>query len=482
MFRRALSLVLLVAVVVAGIPVQPVAAQASVSITQVTVNPDQPSPNERFTITATVQNAQGSAEDFEVTDVYVRRAGTSTDLARAEDLGTIPVGSSLDTPVTVRLENAGTYDLRLTVVGRTNSGTQRLEYPLIVRVREGGPQVAVETTDSVVGTESPVRVTVSNGEDQPIRNLRLSLEASPGDVRNDTRVLPTLAAGQAQTFEFATTPGTTESDVTATLQYTTVDGIGGTVVVTEPLNAEPLRESVRLDARVGSGARPAVITEVTNLGNAPLEDLVIRLSDGDRTIVERPVNAVPAESSRTFQLNVSSLDRATLDVTATYRTGGQPGEAQTTLDYAASPGRIQLTGIDVEREDDRIHISGSASNVGLNDVQGVVVRVVPTEGVEPARPYEEYFVGTVPASDFVSFDLYARADSGVTSVPVEVTYLTDGGERTMQAEVDVTGFTDEQPEPSGGGLGGLGSILIVGGGIVALLVVVGVGIFAYRRR
>ncbi|WP_410765229.1 hypothetical protein [Haloferax sp. DFSO60] len=483
MFRRALSLVLLLTVVLAGIPVQPVVAQASVSITDVTVTPSQPSPDERFTITATIQNAQGSAEDFEVTDVFVRQAGKTNDIARAEDLGTVPVGSSLQAPVTVQLTETGTYDLRLTVVGRTSSGTQRLEYPLIVRVREGGPQVAIETADSVVGTESPVRVTVSNGEDQAIRNLRLSLEANPGTVENDTRVLPTLAAGQAQTFEFATTPDTTDSEVTATLQYTTVDGSSKTVVVTESVAAEPLRESVRIDASVGSGARPAVIADVTNLGNAPLEDIVLRVSDGDRTIIERPVASVPAESAQAYQLNVSSIDRATLDVTATYRTGGQPGEAQTSLEYAASPGRIQLTGIDVEQEDDRIHISGSASNVGLNDVQGVVVRVVPADGVEPARPYEEYFVGTVPASDFVSFDLYARVDSGVTSVPVEVTYLTDNGEQTMQADIDVSGFSEDQEEPSAGGLGGgLGSILLVVGGVVALLVVIGVGIFAYRRR
>ncbi|POG57494.1 COG1361 family protein [Haloferax marisrubri] len=481
MSRRALPVALLVVVVLAGLPAPTLGAQATAYIDDVSVSPTQPTPGERFIISTVVQNAQDSPENLQVTDVYVRTASGSNDLARAEDLGTIPPGSDLQIPLSVRLADAGTYDLRVTVVGRSDGQVQRLQYPVVVRVREGGPQVTVEVGDAVIGTETPVRVTVSNGEDEVARNLRLSVSAEDATVRNDTRVVARLDSGQAQTFRFDVTPDATDSEVAATLRYTTADGNARTTTTTAPLVAEELRENVRLGATLGSGARPSVVVDVTNLGNAPLEDLVLSLRDGDSTVVGTPVGTVAAESTRTVRLNVSSVDRATLDVVADYETGGRDGAATTTIDYVAAPGRISLTGVDVEREDGKIHISGSASNVGLSDAQSVVVRVVPTDGVVPERPYKEYFVGSVPASDFASFDLYATVDDGVTTVPVEVTYLADGREQTVETTVDVSDLSQPTDSNDGGG-GGLGTALLLVGGLVALLVVVGVGIYAYRRR
>ncbi|MCO8265527.1 hypothetical protein ACOZ4B_16295 [Haloferax prahovense] len=481
MSRRALSVALLVVVVLAGLPAPTLGAEATAYIDDVSVSPAQPTPGERFILSTIVQNAQNSPSNLQVTDVYVRTAGGSNDLARAEDLGTIPPGSDLDIPLSVRLADAGTYDLRVTVVGRSDGSIQRLQYPVVVRVREGGPQVTVEVGDAVIGTETPVQVTVSNGEEEVARNLRLSVAAEDATVRNDTRVVPRLDSGQAQTFQFDVTPGATDSEVTATLRYTTADGNARTTTTTAPLAADELRENVRLDATLGDGARPAVVVDVTNLGNAPLDDLVLSLRDSGSTVVGTPVGTVAAESTRTVRLNVSSVDRATLDVVADYETGGRDGSAATTIDYVAAPGQISLTGVDVEREDGKIHISGSASNVGLSDAQSVVVRVVPTDGVTPERPYKEYFVGSVPASDFASFDLYATVDDGVAAVPVEVSYLADGRERTVETTVDVSDLSQPVDSNDGGG-GGLGTTLLLVGGLVALLVVVGVGIYAYRRR
>ncbi|WP_411962876.1 CARDB domain-containing protein [Haloferax sp. YSMS24] len=479
MSRRALPVVLLLVVVLAGVPATTVGQEATAYIDDVTVSPAQPVPGERFVLTTVVQNAQNSPTNLDVTDVYVRTAEGTRDLARVEDLGTIPPGSDLRIPLSLRLEDAGTYDLRVNVVGKSDGQTQRLQYPVVVRVREGGPQVAVEVGDAVIGTETPVTVTVSNGEDEVARNVRLSVAADGATVENDARVLPRLEPGQAETFNFSVTPSTGESEVVASLQYTTADGNARTTTAAAPLVADQLREEVRLDASLGDGARPAVVVDVTNLGNAPLDDFVLSLRDGDSVVLSKPVESVPAESERTVRLNVSSVDRATLDVVATYETGDRDGTASTTIDYVASPGTIELTGIDVELEDGAVHISGSASNVGLSDAQSVVVRVVPTDGVEPTRPYKEYFVGSVPASDFASFDLYANVDEGVTSVPVEVSYLVDGRERTVETTVDVSDLSTPDEQNSGGGID---STLLLGGGAIALLVVVGVSIYAYRRR
>ncbi|KAB1191967.1 hypothetical protein GJR96_00325 [Haloferax sp. MBLA0076] len=479
MSRRALPVVLLALVVLAGVPAPTLGQEATAYIDDVTVSPAQPTPGERFTLTTVVVNAQNSQANLEVTDVFVRTADGTRDLARVEDLGVIPPGSDLRIPLSARLEDQGTYDLRVTVVGRSDGQTQRLQYPVVVRVREGGPQLSVEVGDAVIGTDTPVQVTVSNGEEAIARNVRLSLAGDSVTVENDTRVVPRLESGEARTFQFSVNPTTEESELIASLQYTTADGNARTATASAPLLADPLREEVRLDASLGDGARPAIEVDVTNLGNAPLENLVLTVRDGDSVVLRKPVASVPAESERAVRLNVSSVDRATLDVVAAYETGGQDGTAETSVEYVASPGQIELTGIDVELEDGDVHISGSASNVGLSDAQSVVVRVIPTDGVVPARPYKEYFVGSVPASDFASFDLYATVDDDVTTVPVEVTYLTDGTERTVQTEVDVSGLSETPDQNSGSGLN---STLLLVGGVVALLVVVGVGIFAYRRR
>ncbi|ELZ91603.1 hypothetical protein C440_14854 [Haloferax mucosum ATCC BAA-1512] len=483
MTTRALPVALLFVVVLAGIPVPALGAEATAYIDDVTISPAQPTPGERFSLVTVVQNAENSPSNLKITDMYVRSAGNSKDLARVEDLGTIPPGSDLRVPLSMRLEDAGTYNLRVTVVGRSDGKVQRLEYPVIVRVREGGPQVSVEVGDAVIGTDTPVRVTVSNGEDTVARNLRLSVSADSAPVKNDTRVVPKLDSGQSQTFQFSVAPETAESELVASLQYTTADGNARTVTATAPIVAEALREEVRLDATLGEGAHPPVRVDVTNLGNAPLEDLVLTLRDDDTTVLGKPAGTVAPESDRTILLNVSSVDRATLDVVASYETGSRDGTAETTIDYTASPGQIELTGIDVEREEGDIHISGSASNVGLSDAQSVIVRVVPAEGVVPARPYKEYFVGTVPASDFASFDLYAAVEGGVTSVPVEVSYLADGRRRTVETSVDVSDVSGvPEQNASGNGGGGIVSALLVGGGLLAFLVVVGVSIYAYRRR
>ena len=112
-------------------------------------------------------------------------------------------------------------------------------------------------------------------------------------------------------------------------------------------------------------------------------------------------------------------------------------------------------------------------------MNSVVLAVVPAEGVEPVAPNREYFVGTVPASDFVSFDLTARIDDDVTSVPVRVTYLADGVERSEDVSVPyeppetVAGESD-----GGGGLGLLGSVVL----LVAVVAVAAGGVLWWRRR
>lgn len=481
MTRAVVLALLVVGSTLAGVGL--VDAVTTAYVSEVTVSPEQPAPGERFTVRTTIQNSQRSNGSFRITDVYVRRQGSANDVARVENPGGIPPGASIDVPLTASFDSPGTRELRVNVVGRTpGDELVRLQYPVVVTVRRGGPQVGIAVDDAVVGTEGRVRVTAANGEDSPVRNVRVSLSGTDASVRNETRVLPTLEAGGSQTFEFAVTPASPSAELRADLRYTSAAGNTRVVSDSVTVDAEPLRESVQVSAStVGDGARPPVSVEVSNLGNAPLENPVVELSRDDTVLVRRPANEIAPDGTRTVRLNVSDVDTGPLNVRVGYRTGGRAGEATTTVEYAANPGRVELTGVDYEMEDGRLHLSGSTSNVGLGPVESVVVRVVRTETVTPARPNPEYFVGSIPSSDFASFDVYAEVTPETETVPLEVTYLADGRERTVRTDVDVS---DLNAPPDGENETPLGDVplSLLAVGAVAVLLVVGIGAYAFVRR
>jgi hypothetical protein len=464
------------------------AQSAQVSITDVSVAPEQPSPGERFTVTTTIQNAPSTANSpsaaFEVNTVAIRqvRGETDREVTRVSDPGFLPEGGTLRVPLTLAFDETGVKNLRVVVVGESRGRVTTLRYPVVVTVREGGPQLSVETSDTVVGAESSATITVANGESSPVRNLRLQLEGTDATVADATRVAPTLAGGAERAFRFNVTPTTTDGAVTATLGYTTASGARRSVTETVPLRADPLRRDVAVQASTPSaGATPNIAVDVSNFGNAPLTDVVVRATQNESTVARRTVADVPAETTRQVTLNVADAADGPVRVVAAYETGGQTGTAATTLSYQQNPGRIQLTGVDYELEGQRLHFSGSASNVGLSEANSVVVRVLPTEGVAPARPNREYFVGTIPESDFVSFDLYADVDADVTTVPIEVTYLVDGERRRTVQRVDVGDVQPVADESQPDRSGGLSLPLLVGG-IVAAVLVIAIGAYAYIRQ
>jgi hypothetical protein len=482
---RTVLAILLVLSLVAPATLAAGATTAKVSIADVEVTPAQPAPGERFTVTTTIRNAESTpnspSASFSMHAVALRDADSpSKTYARVDNLGTLPEGASVDVPLTLSFEEPGVRELRVYVFGSGGAGPVEYRYPVVVTVREGGPQVSVLSGDAdpVVGASSSINVSVANGEAESVRNVRLELAGRSVDVEDSTRVLPSIASEATETFEFEVTPSATDATLRATLRYTTESGDVRTTEVSSSLTADPLRVDVGLDASVtGAGTDPPVEAEVSNFGNAPLTDVVVRAAADGRVVARRSIPDVPAESSRRVELNVSGVDEATLDVTADYEVGSRVESSTTTVDYASNPGRVELTGVDVEREGDRVHLSGSASNVGLSDVQAAVVQVVPADGVAPARPYREYFVGTIPASDFVSFDLYAAVDEGTETVPIRVTYLVDGERRETVSEVNVADLPPANDSADRGS-----SPLLVVGGVVAALVVVGVVAYAFSRR
>ncbi|SDM19918.1 hypothetical protein SAMN04487949_1245 [Halogranum gelatinilyticum] len=481
---RLLTLLVVLCLVVPATVVD-VAAQsdesqtAVASITDVTVSPTQPIVGERFTVTTTIRNAAASQSSLTINEVTLERI-SGNDVADVRNLGSLAPGGELRIPLTSEFAEVGVKRLRVVVDAESNGEDIELRYPLTVTVREGGPQVSISVDDAVVGTETTATVVVANGEDATARNVRLSLAGENVAVDDGDRVAPQIPSGETREFAFTVRPATTEGAVTATLRYTTA--AGDTVTVDERLSlaADPLREDVGLAANVvEGGVEPPVLVDVTNFGNAPLSRVVLSAVADGTVVTRRAVDPIPAESSRSVRFNVSNVPEGDLTVRVDYETGASEGRVETTVPYRTNPGRIELTGVDYEREGDRLYITGSASNVGLSDVDSVIVSVVPGAGVQPARPYREYFVGTVPASDFVSFDLYAAVDANATAIPIRIEYLSDGIEQTSVYEVPID---DRQPTsgPSPA-TNGPSPLVFFGGGLV-VLAVLATGGFLYLRR
>jgi hypothetical protein len=478
--RRLLTFLLVVSLFTLPTPASAVSSVTYVS--DVTVAPEQPLVGERFTVTATIRNAQSATGPIQINAVAVRSGGDDLrEYARVRNLGTIPPGTEVSVPLSLSFDTRGTRELRVVVFGSDGEGSVRIESPFLVTVRDGGPQLSVEANDAVVGTPATATVAAVNGEAEPLRNVRLTLASDAAAVENATWIAPQLAAGETRTVAFRFTPEARQGDLTAVLQYVTASGKTRRVTETVSFEAAALDLDVSLEATaLDRGASPPVRATVSNFGNAPLEDVVVTVAENGTVLARRPLAKIAPDGSRTVALNVTGVSEATLDVTATFESGTETGSVGATVDYVASPGRIELTGIDLDREGSTVHVAGSASNVGLSEVRGVVLRVLPTDGVRPARPYRDFFVGTVPGSDFVSFDLYADVDENVSAIPVEVTYLVDGERVTTVERIDVS---DLPRADSGRQTESGSSFPLVGVGVAASVAVLvgGVAIWYLRR-
>lgn len=474
--NRALFVLLVASLVLGTVAVPVAAAPENLTISDVVIEPDPPAPGEPFTLRTTIENRAGGNGSVEIRSVYVRRATGPPEYERIENLGSLGDGQSLTVPIQLELDQS--RNLRVHVSAESTDGEFiRLEYPVYVTVEEPDDvQLSFGSTDAVVGTETAVNVTVANGDSGPISNLELDLDGPAASIRDARRASASVEGGTDRDYGYSVTFDEAGGQpLTATLTYTTDEGYRRTVTRSTTVDVEVANVDVAIDAAVSDrgAVDPPVAVELTNFGNVPLQSVVVVVSEGDRTVARQLIGEVAAESTRSLDLNVSGIEETTLDVTASYQAGSASDSATTTLRYRTNPGRISLTGIDLERAEGRVEITGSASNVGLAEVNSVIVRVLPAEGVEPVPPNREYFVGSVPPSDFVSFDLTARVDAGVTSIPIEVTYLSSGVERSEQVTVPVDlGPAADQEQPSDGNRG----LLPIAIGVI---VVLGVGLIVY---
>ena len=104
-------------------------------------------------------------------------------------------------------------------------------------------------------------------------------------------------------------------------------------------------------------------------------------------------------------------------------------------------------------------------------MNGVVVSVTGTDGVEPTPAGEKYFIGAVSAGDFVAVDLQTGANASVADeVPIRIEYTERGVRYTETTTVALPEPDDESGSDSGtvGTLGVISIVGVVGGTGVAI--------------
>jgi hypothetical protein len=135
-------------------------------------------------------------------------------------------------------------------------------------------------------------------------------------------------------------------------------------------------------------------------------------------------------------------------------------------------------------------IDGDAANVGGTDAQSVLVSVDETDNVRPVSPSGDYYLGTIEAGEFSTFELTAEVGSEADSIPVEVTYIVDTDQvtTTQQVPIEVTSNArtgesgDESTDGNDSGKESSDGIpsMAIGAGIALLVAIIGFGL--YRRR
>jgi len=487
MMRR-LIVALLVTVVV--VPAAVAAAPVNATVADVELAPSEPAPGETVTFDVTIQNFESSGDSLQIDSVALRRPSDGsgvTEYVRVRNIGTITPGASVTLPLTHAFESTGTKDLRVYVFAENaNTGEAvQLRYPVSVRVQERHPQIDVQANDSVAGVAADGTVTVANGLDTGLTNAEMNVSGATVTMLDGRTVFASVEEGGTVEAPFrfrAPTAGTHR--LQATLSYTLPNGTDRSVTQNRTIETDALSEGVVVEADgQGSGSDQRVRVDVFNQGNAVAEDVVIRAVSENATVGQAIISSVEPGTTEQVRLNATLAEpTADVTVTAAYETGSNQRSTEATTTLRSVPATIELTGLNVVSEGGLLQITGSTSNVGMTTARSVIVRVVPTDGVDPAAPNRDFFVGQVPASDFSSFDLTARASGNVSSIPVEVSYLVDDTRRTQTFTVAVDDGVGAQPQqPQNGGGPGAGLFAVVGVALLALLLVAAVLVRRYRR-
>jgi hypothetical protein len=396
---------------------------ARLTVSQTTVTPEAPDTGETVTVAATIQNSPGSSSGVTVDRVSLVEAGTNETYDTADTIGALSVGDGVTVPLATSFDETGIHDLEILVEATDNDG------------------------DSVQITH-PVRIVVGGVDAESIEDdVEVSVrEASPSDLESEEQPQqPSFDAG----------------DLSGAVSGVPVGGISQS---SGEDTEQPLTTNM-------------LAVEVANFGAATARDVVVVPKANNGTLPRRPVDDVPPGEVKTALIDADRLAGSSqIEVTAQYDLGDGRRSSTTTYAHRFSRAQLRATDVDMITNDGQLVITGNVANVGAGPAGGAVIEVIDTETLDPTYPQRSYFVGSVPKSDFVGFELTVAVDEPEETdrVPLSISYLDDGIERNRTIELAY------QPRDTGGGGGG--TPLVPVGVAMSVLAIGGGAVLAWRRR
>ena len=405
---------------------------ARITVSGVDTAPSEPSVGERTELNLTVSNSGGSPAAADVTDVRLLDGGETLDEASAS--GALSAGDSLDVTLWTRFDEPGEKRLTVEVVAEQSTADETVTVRRDVVVDVRPTEVALDLRTRALDPEDLRSEDDGENAAGGLGGIEGILGGGGGlDTADDEESAPTTDSPVAVTV---VNTGTTTADrVSLTAVGTAVDGEDPTVDV-----------------------GPFVVEDV-----APGEErrVIVDLGPLDR---RSDVTVTAAFRADTDQRNERGADRT----------------AESTVTYPVREATPTVTDATVrETADGAVVIDANLGNAGSGEMTGAVVSVGDAPGVEPTPAGEEYFVGTLGASDFVGFELETTANATVAEeIPIRVAY-TERGVRYTETLTVAAPADDERDAGGTTGeirVGGFGSAVAAGLAVVGLAGALGVAV------
>lgn len=369
----------------------------------------------------------------------------------------------------------------------------------VTAVAANGPAVNVSSvnvtpTDPTVGETVTVEVTISNQEgSNSIADVSSIMLRTTSEHYERVEDVGAIAPGGSLTIPITTSfDSAGEKNLLAHVSAASQSNGSRTSHLRayyRPITIDV--EAPEIDAGIAASTNNSGETTVTltNYGNVELTDAEIRTAvDGTQRDQRSTFDITPNESeSVTFDTTNYDSDAVTL--TGAYTARGERHRVTRTVDLNRQvQGEIRLTSVELTERGTAISVDGEAANIGGTDVDSVLVRIPDSETVSPASGAGEFFVGSVDASEFATFELSSSVSNGTDTLPIELTYLVDNERVTTTQTIDLSTASPVSPESSqdrpaatasGDGSAGSSGLPLIPL-IIGLLVVVGGSGLLYR--
>ena len=314
-----------------GGPVAQSAAPTLVSV-RTTLNETQPETDSNFTLTTHVENVAEGSDDVYVESVEIRRTPDGDAVAEDDPNKRLWPGQRFSNAQSLELQETGEHTLYVHVEFRRETGNDyELVQPVEVNVYDPHPGMTVRTESTLPGSRTTLNLSLTNGIDEPIRNVELRLRGDGVSVKDPHRSVAKLPKTTTETFAFEVsgeTSGTTT--VTADLEYTTVNGTHRTLTRELRTTFTALSNPGAVNLTGVSVSRQGRTLQVTgsasNVGTTDVQSVVVGVESNANVVpgqssAEYFVGEIPSSDFSSFQLNArldSNASTVNIPIRVTY--------------------------------------------------------------------------------------------------------------------------------------------------------------------